>query len=458
MKRFIQKMFLLSAVLTFCMNSFPMIVYSSEVDGATHLVLSTELSGVVGISMENYINKILEQGIKEKASLILFQLDTPGGLVTSMRSITNSILDSPIPIIVWVSPRGSRAASAGAFIVQAASVAAMAPGTNIGAAHPVQASGGDVPSEEMNKKITNDLAAQIRSLAQLHGRDSEKCSKMVTESISLTAEEALDARVIDIIESDLGTLLKRVEGRVVLVAGEKQLVSTAGYELKRVEMTPREKVLQFISSPTVAYLMLMVGIYAIIFEVLSPGGFVMGVAGAVMVLLGAYGLRMLPVNGAGIILLLAGISVMVLDLFVGGIGILSLFGMAALIVGSLIVFRAPGGELLNVSLNVIVGVVIAISIFFLLAITLILRAMRTKASSGREGLVGSFAQVIEDIEPEGMVSCHGEIWKARIQGDLSMKKGTQVRVARIEGLVLLVEPVDGKEEKKEVLKNDGNPV
>lgn len=177
-----------------------------------------------------------------------------------------------------------------------------------------------------------------------------------------------------------------------------------------------------------------------------------------MVLLGAYGLRMLPVNGAGIILLLAGIAVMVLDLFVGGIGILSLFGMAALIVGSLIVFRAPGGELLNVSLNVIVGVVIAISIFFLLAITLILRTMRTKASSGREGLVGSFAQVIEDLEPEGMVSCHGEIWKARIKGDLSMKKGTQARVVRIEGLVLLVEPLDGKEEKKEVLKNDGNPV
>ena len=400
MKRFIQKMFLLTVVLTFYMNFSPMVVSSSEIDGATHLVLSTELSGVVGISMENYINKILEQGIEEKASLILFQLDTPGGLVTSMRSITNLILDSPIPIIVWVSPRGSRAASAGAFIVQAASIAAMAPGTNIGAAHPVQASGGDVPSEEMNKKITNDLAAQIRSLAQLHGRDSEQCSKMVTESISLTAEEAFDARVIDIIESDLGTLLKRVEGRSILVAGEKRILSTAGYELKRVEMTPREKVLQFISSPTVAYLMLMVGIYAIIFEVLSPGGFVMGVAGAVMVLLGAYGLRMLPVNGAGIILLLAGIAVMVLDLFVGGIGILSLFGMAALIIGSLIVFRAPGGELLNVSLNVIVGVVIAISIFFLLAITLILRTMRTKASSGREGLVGSFAQVIEDLEPE----------------------------------------------------------
>ncbi len=458
MKRFIQKVILLTAVLFFCLNTSVTIVCSSEVDGVTHLVLSTELTGVVGISMENYINKILEQGIEEKASLILFQLDTPGGLVTSMRGITNAILDSQIPIIVWVSPRGSRAASAGAFIVQAASIAAMAPGTNIGAAHPVQASGGDVPSEEMNKKITNDLAAQIRSLAQLHGRDSEKCSKMVTESISLTAEEALDARVIDIIESDLGSLLKRVEGRAILVAGEKRILSTAGYELKRVEMTPREKVLQFISSPTVAYLLLMVGIYAIIFEVLSPGGFVMGVAGAVMVLLGAYGLRMLPINGAGIILLLAGIAVMVLDLFVGGIGILSLFGMAALIVGSLIVFRAPGGELLNVSLNVIVGVVLAISIFFLMAITLILRTMRNKASSGREGLVGSFAEAIEDLEPEGMVRCHGEIWKARIKGDQNIKKGTVARVVKIEGLVLLVEPFERKDEKKEVHKNDGNPV
>lgn len=458
MKRTFFKILLLAVTVMMSLNYCATVSYSSEQDGKTSLVLTTELKGVVGISMENYINKVLEQGKQENALLILFELDTPGGLVSSMRGITTTILDSEIPIVVWVSPRGSRAASAGAFIVQAASVAAMAPGTNIGAAHPVQASGGDVPDEEMNKKITNDLAAQIRSLAQLHGRDSETCSKMVTESISLTAEEALDSAVIDIVESDLGTLLKRIEGRTVLVAGEKHILSIGGYELKRVEMTPRERILQFISSPTVAYLLLMVGIYAIIFEVLSPGGFVMGVAGAVMVLLGAYGLRMLPVNGAGIILLIAGISVMVLDLFVGGIGILSLFGMAALIIGSLIVFRAPGGELLNVSMNVIVGVVIATSIFFLLAITLILRTMRTKASSGREGLVGSFAQVIEDLKPEGMVSCHGEIWKARIQGDLSMKKGTQARVVKIEGLVLLIEPLDGKEEKKEVLKNDENPV
>lgn len=458
MKRSILRSTVAILCVFFLWDITPCISSANESNVRTSLVLTADISGVVGISMENFIQKVLDQGEEQKASLILFQLDTPGGLVSSMRGITNSILDSPIPIVVWVSPRGARAASAGAFIVQAASFAVMAPGTNIGAAHPVQASGGDVPDEEMNKKITNDLAAQIRSLAQLHGRDSETCSKMVTDSISLTAEEALDAGVIDLIESDSGALIKNIEGKEMVVAGEKQTLSVGGYEIRKVEMTPREKILQFISSPTVAYLLLMVGIYAIIFEVLSPGGFVMGAAGAVMVLLGAYGLRMLPVNSAGIILLVAGIGVMVLDLFVGGIGILSLFGMAALIVGSLIVFRAPGGELLNVSLNVIVGVVIAITVFFLLAITLIMRTLRTRASSGREGLVGRSAEVIESLHPDGMVRCHGEIWKAIAVNGTSIQEGSRVKVLGVKGLVLEVEPLSGNENMEEVSENDENHI
>lgn len=458
MKRSCLRLTVVILCVFFLWDMTPCISSATESNDRTSLVLTADISGVVGISMENFIQKVLDQGEEQRAALILFQMDTPGGLVSSMRGITNSILDSPVPIVVWVSPRGARAASAGAFIVQAASVAVMAPGTNIGAAHPVQASGGDVPDEEMNKKITNDLAAQIRSLAQLHGRDSETCSKMVTDSISLTAEEALDAGVIDLIESDSGALIKSIEGKEMVVAGEKQILSVGGYEIRQVEMTPREKILQFISSPTVAYLLLMVGIYAIIFEVLSPGGFVMGTAGAVMVLLGAYGLRMLPVNSAGIILLVAGIGVMVLDLFVGGIGILSLFGMAALIVGSLIVFRAPGGELLNVSLNVIVGVVIATTVFFLLAITLIMRTLRTQASSGREGLVGRSAEVLESLHPDGMVLCHGEIWKARTLDGTSIQEGSRVKVTGVKGLVLEVEPLSGNNNVEEVSENDENHI
>lgn len=415
----------------------------------TPLVLFTELNGVVGISMENYITKVIDEAQFRESSLTVFQIDTPGGLVSSMRGITSSILDSPVPVVVWVAPRGARAASAGAFIVQAASVAAMSKGTNIGAAHPVQASGGDVPAEEMDKKITNDLAAQMRSLTEIHGRNGEVCSKMVTESISLTSSEALSQDVIDVIESDLDSLILNLDGKTVIAGGEEVTLDLKNYRIQRIEMTPREKILHFISSPTVAYLLLMVGIYAILFEVLSPGGFVMGVAGAVMVLLGAYGLRMLPFNWAGIILLVAGIAVMMLDLFVGGIGVLSLFGMAALIVGSLIVFKAPGGELLNVSMDVILGVAVGVSIFFILILGVAVRSLRKSASSGPEGLIGSQGKAIEDLSPSGMVSCHGEIWKAVSVTGKNISKDSLVKVKRSDGLTLYVEPYESKEENNE---------
>jgi len=425
---------------------------ASEASNGPGVILVADLNGVVGLPMENFSAKVLALGEEENALLILFRIDTPGGLASSMRAITNAILSSPVPVVVWVSPSGARAASAGAFIVQSASVAVMVPGTNIGAAHPVKASGSDVESTEMNKKVTNDLAAQIRSLAQLHDRNSETAAKMVTDSISLTAKEALDAGVIDLIASDREKLINNIDGRSVFVNGEKKVLSLhGGYEIKNVKLTPRETILQFISSPTVAYLLLTIGIYAIILEVLSPGGFVMGTSGVVMMLLGAYGLRMLPVNWAGIILLVAGIAVMVIDLFVGGIGILSLFGMAAMVVGSMVAFRAPGGELLNVSLNIIVGVAIAVSIFSLMAAALVMRTLRKKPASGKEGLMGLPARAVEDIAPEGMVRCRGELWKARTAKG-TVKKGESGKVVAIDGLVLVIEPSMSKgnfEEAKE---------
>src|SRR6056297_368407 len=216
------------------------IAYASETEPLKKdLVLFTEISGVVGISMENYIAKVLEKAETEKFKLVVFQLDTPGGLVSSMRGITSTILDSKVPVVVWVAPRGSRAASAGAFIVQSASVAAMASGTNIGAAHPVQASGGDVPAEEMEKKITNDLAAQMRSLTEIHGRNGEVCSKMVTESISLTSAEALSQDVIDVIESDMDTLIANLDKRTVIAGGMEVTLELSDYEIQKMEMTTR---------------------------------------------------------------------------------------------------------------------------------------------------------------------------------------------------------------------------
>ncbi|HOA76401.1 MAG TPA: nodulation protein NfeD [Thermosynergistes sp.] len=401
-------------------------------------VLVSPLDGVVGTVLEVYLAELIERARSEEFDLLVLAIDTPGGLVSSMTAMVNQILTSPVPIVVWVYPYGARAASAGAFIVQAAHVAAMAPGTRIGAAHPVTAGGGDVPSDEMNRKITNDLAAQMRSLAEERGRSAEVAARMVTESLSLTAQEAMSRGVVDVMATELEELLVAINGRKVVVGGRKIVLDLSDYEVEHTEMPMRLKVLHFISRPDIAYLLLMLGIYAIIFEILSPGGFVLGTSGAIMILLGAYGLRMLPLNWAGIILLIAGITVMVIDLLIGGMGVLSAFGGVAIIVGGLIIYRAPGGELLRYSMTFVTGAVVAATGFFLLALWAFLRSLKTRKASGQEGLVGEPATVVQACNPDGMVLCHGEYWKARSADGEPLGVGERVKVVSLSGLVLLV--------------------
>lgn len=437
----------------FALPAFSAQAAAGAVSSVEGKVFTAVLEGTVGVSMENFVTEVLARAEREKGGLVVFRMDTPGGLVSSMRAITASILESPVPVVVWVSPQGARAASAGAFILQAAHVAAMAPGTNVGAAQPVMASGQDAPDKDMKRKITNDLAAHIRSLAQLRKRNPDLAERMVTHSISLTAEEALAEGATDLSAPDMESLLLGVRGRRVLVKGEeKELAPESGTPVE-ISMTSREKALQFISSPDIAYLLLTAGILMIVLEVMSPGGFVLGTAGAVMVLLGSFGLRMLPFNWAGIVLLVAGIGVLVLDLMVGGIGVLSLFGLAALVTGGLILFRAPGGELLNVSMSVIGGMSLALGLFFLGALFLVVRSFRKKAVSGREGMAGKKAVVVEELRPEGLVRCHGEIWKARSSSGVSFAKGDEVLVAELDGITLIVRGETGKqlpgEEKEE---------
>ncbi len=413
---------------------------------ASPLVISAEMEGVVGTVLETFLGEVLEEAREKDAAMVVLRLDTPGGLVSSMRSMTSAIVNSPVPVAVWVSPSGARAASAGAFLVQSGHIAAMARGTNIGAAHPVSA-GGDIEDSEMNRKITNDLAAQMRSLADERGRDAGVAERMVTKSLSLTSREALDAGVVDLIADDLDELLAAADGRLITVGGEELRIELGRYVVEERSMSGRLRALHFISRPDIAYLLLLAGIYAIVFEVLSPGGFVMGVSGAVMVLMGAYGLRMLPFNWAGIILLLAGVAVMILDLLVGGIGILSLFGTAALILGGLIVYRAPGGELLNVSMGVVGGAILALTVFFLIAASAVWRSMRRHIESGSEGLVGMVIQTRSILDPEGMVLCHGELWRARVENGVRVDKNESVQIVRVDGLVLVVEPVRPQESR-----------
>jgi membrane-bound serine protease (ClpP class) len=438
-----RKLFLLPLVLSLIFLFFPATFAGAVADTAGAVILRASVNGVIGIAMEDHLTEIFHEAEKTGADVIVLDIDTPGGLATSMRAMYQAILESPVPVVVWVWPSGARAASAGAFIVLSGHVAAMAPGTNMGAAHPVTAGGGDIPDEEMAQKVTNDFAAQIRSLAEQRGRNTKACELMVTESVSYTAKEALEAGVIDIVAADLETLVQAVSGRTVrLASGDEIRLSLDSYEVRRYEMSPRLKILHFISRPDIAYLLLIVGIYAIIFEVLSPGGFVMGVSGAVLVLLGSYGLRMLPVNLAGLILLVAGIAVMILDLVVGGVGILSFFGAAALVFGGLIIYRAPGGELLNMSYSFLIGAVVVITAFFLLAAFAVWKSFGRKVVSGSEGMNGLKAVVVADLSPEGSVNCHGEIWRAVSRTGETIPRGQKVRVVKSEGLTLHVVPME----------------
>lgn len=409
-------------------------------DADNPVVLVVSLDGTVGTVMENYVTDVLRQA-PDKSDVVVFKLDTPGGLVTSMTEITKQIIESEVPVVMWVYPSGARAASAGAFLVVSAHVAAMAPGTRIGAAHPVLASG-EGGDEVMQKKIASDLAAQMRSIASIRKRNAKLAEKMVTESLSLTAEEALKEKIIDFIASDEKSLIAGLNGRTVQVADGEVTLNLSGCRVIYEEMPTRLKILEFVSRPDIAYLLLVLGIYAIIFEVLSPGGFVMGTAGAIMVLLGAYGLRMLPFNWAGIILLIAGIVVMIVDLLVGGIGILTAFGAAALIVGSLIIYRAPGGELLRFSFTFLIGAILALSAFFAVAAWAVLRAMKRKVASGREEMIGMSGKVVQELNPEGTVFCHGEYWRARSFDGSFIGKDEPVVVEAADGFVLVVKRDD----------------
>lgn len=399
-------------------------------------VIVAPLNGTVGVQMEEFVARVIAQAETEQAGLIVFKLDTPGGLVEATRGITQAILASKVPVAMWVPP-GGRAASAGAFMMQSAHVAAMSSGTNIGAAHPVMASGGDVASGDMKKKVTNDLTAQMRSLAQLRGRNEEVAQEMVEESLSLTAQEALSAHVIDLVADDLDTLLSASRGRTVLVDGKPTVIEASAGAIENVEMSGQERLIQFLSSPDIAYLLLVGGLLAIFYEIITPGGFVLGVTGAVMLLLGSIGLKMLPFNWAGIALVGAGVIVMGIDLLVGGMGILTLLGIAVLIAGGVFLFRAPGAELLNVSVSVMVGMAVTLGLCFGAFAWMIAKSLRSKVTTGQQGMIGLEVEVSEDLNPEGMVRCHGELWKARIETG-SLKKGDTAVVLATEGIVLIV--------------------
>ena len=399
-----------------------------------------ELTGTVGVQMEEFVKEVIHDSNESNTALIILQLDTPGGLVSAMRGIVQSILSSRVPVAVWV-PSGGRAASAGAFIVEAAHIAAMAPGTNIGAAHPVTAGGGNIESGDMDKKVVNDLKAQMRSVVQLRGRNETITSNMIDESISLTANEALRERVIDIIAGDISSLIKAISGRRIKMGQNNFLTLEFDSEVKvsRARMSFSEQIIQFVSSPEIAYLLITGGLMAIFFEVITPGGFMLGILGGVMFLLGAIGLKMLPFNWAGVVLIIAGIIIMAIDLIAGTMGVLILLGLPIFCLGGIFLFRAPGGELLSISLTVIIGIAIALAICFALVAFLVIKGFRRKVTTGSQGMLGLEVNIISDISESktGQVMCHGEILQARTESGV-INSGESGIVKKLDGMTLII--------------------
>ncbi|MGH7351494.1 MAG: NfeD family protein [Candidatus Methylomirabilales bacterium] len=397
-------------------------------------VYVARVEGIIGPSLGDFFVSAIRKAEDGAAHAIIFELDTPGGLDTSMRVIIKEILRSPAPVIIYVSPSGARAASAGAFITIAAHVAAMAPGTNIGAAHPVQMGGGEA-DEEMTRKIENDAAAYIRGLAERRGRNATWAEDAVRKSVSATATEALRLKVIDVVAENRADLLAKIDGRTVETGAGKITLKTKMAKIVEVEMGLRDKVLSVISNPTIAYMLLILGMAGLYFELSTPGAILPGVLGGICLILAFYAFQALPINYAGLLLIILGVILFVAEVKVVSHGILTIGGMTAMILGSLMLIDSPA-PFLQISLSAILGVTAATTAFFVFAIGAVFRAHRRQPATGREGLVGQVGVARTRLNPDGLIFIRGEIWNATCAE--GAEPGEQVQVTAVAGLKLKV--------------------
>ena len=413
----------------------PMVFLASGVFGnQKKQVLAIKVNGVINPVSSEFISKNISKANAVQAEALVIELDTPGGLDTSMRSIVKDIIASNVPVVVYVSPSGARAASAGTFITVAAHVAAMAPGTNIGAAHPV--SMGEKMDKTMSEKATNDSAAYIRSLAERTGRNAGWAEGAVRKSISATETEALKEHVIDIVSKDLASLLKEIDGKTVATAAGEKTLKTADALVTRAEMDLRYKILAFISDPSVAYMLMLLGFYGLFFELTNPGTIFPGVTGAIFLILAFYSFQTLPVNYAGLLLIILALILFILEIKIISHGLLTIGGIISMVIGSLMLFESPA-PFLRLSLSIILPAVIVTALFFTATFSLAYRALRRKPATGGEGLIGTEGKAITDITKDGgMATLHGEVWSA--SSDDIIKKGDKVQVTHLSGLQIKV--------------------
>ncbi|MCS7213798.1 MAG: nodulation protein NfeD [Candidatus Calescibacterium sp.] len=400
-------------------------------------VYVVRVDGAISPAVANFIVDSLEEAMKGGASLFIILLDTPGGLDPAMRDIIRAIEASYVPVCVFVWPVGARAASAGTFITASAHIAAMAPGTSIGAASPVLM-GGERIDEKLRKKIENDAIAYIRAIAQRHKRNPEALEKTVREAATFTSEEALKNGLIDIIAESVDDLIKKVSGRKVTTSAGEITINIQSYEVVRVEPNIKHKVLKVVSDPNIAYILMTIGIWGIFFELANPGAVFPGVIGAICLVLGLYSLQALPVNWAGLALILLAIVFFLLEVKLATSGILALAGILSMFLGSIMLFDSPE-PIFRASYKAIISTTIATALFFIFVAYKALSAQRVKSIVGFEGLIDQTGVSITDFQNgRGKISVSGEIWDAQAVGDEKITKGERIKVVSHKGMTLLV--------------------
>ena len=416
------------------------IVISMPLLLSAQTVISIKIDGAINPVVATYIHRSIEKATSENAACLLIHINTPGGLLKSTRIIVGDILESPVPVIVYVSPAGAHAGSAGVFITLAADIAAMAPGTNIGAAHPVTMQGeGD---SIMNSKSTNDAAAFIRTIAEYRKRNLLWAEAAVRQSVAITASEALQEKIIDLIASNDRDLLNQVDGKLIKRDSATSILHTRGAVIQTLEMGFTEKLLNIISDPDIAYILLMLGLLGLLFELFNPGIIFPGIIGFISLVLAFYALNTLPVNYAGLALIVFGVILLLLEIKVVSHGMLAIGGIAALLTGSMMLIRPGSGlEVMRISRTLIISTVAITSGFFLFVIGMGIKAQRSKPVTGIEAMEGETAVAFDELNPSGRVRIHGEIWNAiSISG--MIHQGEKLRVKEVKNLTLYVERLD----------------
>ncbi len=405
------------------------------------LVDVVDFDGTITPVMARYAGHAIDEAEADNAEAVVFVMDTPGGLSSAMDDIIRDILESDVPVVVYTGPRGARAASAGVYITYAAQIAAMAPGTNIGSASPVSM-GGEQMDETMTKKVTNDAVAQITNLANLRGRNAKWAEQAVREAVNVTADEALNLGVIDVVAEDIPALLDKIDGMTVQLASGPVTLQTANAVTDEVGMSWANQFLQLLVDPTVAYLLLSLGSIGIFLEISNPGAVVPGVVGGLALLLGLFGLGTLPVDWTGVLLIGFGIVLLIVDIFVTTLGILTVGGLTSFVIGSYLLFgdSAPPGY--AISPLAIWGVTGTLVLFFVLIGGAVVRSQFRKPATGRGGLMGETGVVRKALEPHGQVYLHGELWQAHTADNASIPAGTEVRIVAIDGLMATVQPLN----------------